>query len=94
MLKKIIEDTKKGMEKSLSSLDMTFKRIRTGRASPALLEDIKVDYYQTLTPLNQLASISVEDAKTLAIVPWEKSVVLETVSFPRKSMFPWGKSVS
>ena len=75
MLKEIIEDTKKGMEKSLNSLDMTFKSIRTGRASPALLEDIKIDYYQTLTPLNQLASISVEDAKTLAIVPWEKSVV-------------------
>tara|TARA_B100000029_G_scaffold515544_1_gene623180 strand:+ start:853 stop:1410 length:558 start_codon:yes stop_codon:yes gene_type:complete len=75
MLNEIIEDTKKGMEKSLNSLDIAFKKIRTGRASPALLEDIKVDYYGTLTPLSQLANISVEDAKTLAIIPWEKSIV-------------------
>ena len=75
MLNEIIEDTKKGMEKSLNSLDIAFKKIRTGRASPALLDDIKVDYYGTLTPLSQLANISVEDAKTLAIIPWEKSIV-------------------
>ena len=75
MLNEIIEDTKKGMEKSINSLDIALKKIRTGRASPALLEDIKVDYYGTLTPLSQLANISVEDAKTLAIIPWEKSVV-------------------
>ncbi len=75
MLNEIIEDTKKGMEKSLNSLDIAFKKIRTGRASPALLEDIKVDYYGTLTPLSQLANISLEDAKTLAIIPWEKSIV-------------------
>ena len=75
MLNEIIEDTKKGMEKSINSLDIALKKIRTGRASPALLEDIKVDYYGTLTPLSQLANISVEDAKTLAIIPWEKSIV-------------------
>ena len=75
MLNEIIEDTKKGMEKSLNSLDIAFKKIRTGRASPALLDEIKVDYYGTLTPLSQLANISVEDAKTLAIIPWEKSIV-------------------
>ena len=45
MLNEIIEDTKKGMEKSLNSLDIAFKKIRTGRASPALLDEIKVDYY-------------------------------------------------
>tara|TARA_Y100000590_G_scaffold91505_2_gene103288 strand:+ start:1732 stop:2289 length:558 start_codon:yes stop_codon:yes gene_type:complete len=75
MLNEIIEDTKLGMERSLQSLDASFKKIRTGRASPALLDEIKVDYYETLTPLSQLANISVEDAKTIAIVPWEKSVV-------------------
>ena len=75
MLQEIIDDTKRGMEKSLNSLDLAFKRIRTGRASPNLLDDIRVDYYETLTPITQLANISVEDAKTLAIVPWEKSVV-------------------
>ena len=75
MLQEILDDTKRGMEKSLNSLDLAFKRIRTGRASPNLLDDIRVDYYETLTPITQLANISVEDAKTLAIVPWEKSVV-------------------
>ena len=75
MLNEIIEDTKKGMEKSINSLDIALKKIRTGRASPALLEDIKVDYYGTLTPLSQLANISVEDTKTLAVIPWEKSIV-------------------
>ncbi len=75
MLQEILDDTKRGMEKSLNSLNLAFKRIRTGRASPNLLDDIRVDYYETLTPLTQLANISVEDAKTLAIVPWEKSVV-------------------
>ena len=75
MLQEIVEDTKVGMEKSLQSLDAAFKRIRTGRASPALLDDIRVDYYDTLTPLAQLANISVEDAKTIAVIPWEKAVV-------------------
>ena len=75
MYQEIIDDTKVGMERSLQSLDAAFNRIRTGRASPALLDDIKVDYYGTLTPLSQLANISVEDAKTIAIVPWEKPVV-------------------
>ena len=69
MYQEIIEDTKLGMERSLQSLDAAFNRIRTGRASPALLDDIKVDYYDTLTPLSQLANISVEDAKTIAIIP-------------------------
>ena len=75
MLQEIVEDTKVGMEKSFQSLDAAFKRIRTGRASPALLDGIRVDYYDNLTPLTQLASISVEDAKTIAIIPWEKAVV-------------------
>ena len=75
MYQEIIEDTKFGMERSLQSLDAAFNRIRTGRASPSLLDDIKVDYYDTLTPLSQLANISIEDAKTISIVPWEKAVV-------------------
>ena len=77
MLQEIIEDTRVGMDRSLQALDVAFKRIRTGRASPTLLDDIKVDYYDTLTPLTQLANISVEDAKTIAIIPWEKAVVQE-----------------
>ena len=77
MLKEILEDTEIGMEKSLSALDVAFKKIRTGRATPSLLDSIKVNYYDKLTPLSQVASISIEDAKTLAIVPWEKGIVQE-----------------
>jgi len=77
MLLEILEDTKRGMEKSLDSLNLAFKKIRTGRANPSLLDDVKVNYYETLTPLSQLANLSVEDAKTISIIPWEKSVVKE-----------------
>ena len=65
------------MERSLSALDIAFKKIRTGRATPSLLDSIKVNYYDKLTPLAQVASISIEDAKTLAIAPWEKGIVQE-----------------
>ena len=75
MLKEILEDTEIGMEKSLGALDVAFKKIRTGRATPSLLDSIKVNYYDKLTPLAQVASISIEDAKTLAISPWEKGIV-------------------
>ena len=75
MLQEILEDTEKGMVKSLDSLKMSLKKIRTGRASPSLLDDVKLDYYETLTPLSQLANISVEDAKTIAVIPWEKSII-------------------
>ena len=77
MLKEILEDTEIGMEKSLSALNVAFKKIRTGRATPSLLDSIKVNYYDKLTPLSQVATISIEDAKTLAIVPWEKGIVQE-----------------
>ena len=74
-LNEIVEDAEAGMEKSLNALEVAFKKIRTGRATPSLLDSIKVDYYEKLTPLGQVASISIEDAKTLAIVPWEKGIV-------------------
>lgn len=77
MLDEIIEDSKVAMEKSLNSLAVSFKKIRTGRANPSLLDEIRLDYYGNLTPLSQLSNISVEDAKTIAIIPWEKSVVPE-----------------
>ena len=58
-------------------MDSVFKSIRTGRANPALLESIKVDYYGTSTPLAQLANISIEDAFTLSIVPFESNLIPE-----------------
>ena len=77
MYQEIIEDTKVGMERSLQSLDAAFNRIRTGRASPALLDDIKVDYYGNLTPINQTSNISVEEGRSLVISPWDKNLIPE-----------------
>src|SRR4051812_19759023 len=65
------------MGKSLEALTHAFGRIRTGRANPAILEGIEVPYYGTDTPLNQVASISVEDARTLLISPWDRKMVGE-----------------
>jgi ribosome recycling factor len=63
------------MGKSIEALHTSFGRIRTGRANPSLLDGIEVSYYGTDTPLNQVASITVEDARTLAVSPWEKNLI-------------------
>ena len=75
MIEDIQLDAKEGMAKTLESLESSFKRIRTGRANISLLDSIEIDYYGNKTPLNQVSNISIEDAKTLAIVPWEKDNV-------------------
>lgn len=75
MINEIINDTKVRMEKSIASLKSELSKLRTGRAHPNLLEHIKVNYYNVETPLNQVANISVEDARTLMVTPWEKSMV-------------------
>ena len=74
MLDEIKQDAIERMIKSVTSLRTAFARIRTGRATPSLLDAINVEYYGTLTPINQVASISVEEARTLIITPWEKSI--------------------
>lgn len=75
----MIEDIKKEaetrMKKSTEALGVAFNKIRTGRAHPSILDGITVDYYGTQTPLNQVANINIEDARTLALTPWEKSLV-------------------
>ena len=75
MIEDIQIDAKEGMAKTLEALESSFKRIRTGRANISLLDAIEIDYYGNKTPLNQVSNISIEDAKTLAIVPWEKDNV-------------------
>lgn len=75
MIKEIEQDSDERMGKSLASLQTNLARLRTGRANPSLLDGIEIDYYGTPTPLNQAASITVEDARTLAISPWEKNLV-------------------
>jgi len=68
-------ETETKMKKTIENLRREFSRIRTGRASPALLDGLMVDYYGTSTPVSQVASISVPDPRTIAIQPWEKSMV-------------------
>ncbi len=63
------------MDKSVQALHNELAKIRTGRAHPSLLDHIKVDYYGSETPLNQVANINIEDARTLAVTPWEKTMV-------------------
>ena len=65
------------MEKSLDSLKREFSKVRTGRASISLLDGIKVDYYGTLTPLNQLATLSVPEPRLITIQPWDATVIKE-----------------
>ena len=63
------------MEKAISHLDAELSKIRAGKASPAMLEGIYVDYYGTNTPLSQVANINTPDARTLAVQPWEKQML-------------------
>ncbi len=77
MLDEIYQDTREGMAKSITSLENEFKRIRTGRASLSILDGIRVDYYGTPTPLNQVASLSVPESRLIMIQPWDVSVIKE-----------------
>ena len=74
-MNEIIKDAKLRMDKSIDAFRNEISKIRTGKATTALLDGIKVDYYGTLTPLNQTANVSVLDAHTLAITPWDKNMV-------------------
>ena len=69
------KETREKMLRSINSLEENFQRIRTGRANPSLLESIEIEYYGTKTPISQMSNISVEDGRTLSIVPWEKDQV-------------------
>ena len=71
-MQKLIADGKKRMDGALSSLDKEFGKLRTGRASTALVDGITVDYYGTPTPLNQIASVSIPDSRSITIQPWDK----------------------
>lgn len=75
MIEEIIKDAEDRMLKSIESMRGDMAKIRTGRASPALISHLTVDYYGTPTPITQVANISVQDARTLAVQPWEKNMV-------------------
>lgn len=74
MINDILEDSKERMQKSLDALAHQLSKLRTGRAHPDLLSGILVDYYDMETPLSQMANITVLDARTLGITPWEKGM--------------------
>ncbi|MBE9560026.1 MAG: ribosome recycling factor [Proteobacteria bacterium] len=75
MIEEIVADAETRMGKSVDSLRAELVKIRTGRAHPSLLDQIMVDYYGTDTPINQVANVTVEDSRTLAVAPWEKQMV-------------------
>lgn len=75
MISEIKSNTRKRMQKCLEALENTFAKIRTGRAHTSLLDSIHINYYGSNTPLNQVANISVQDARTLVIRVWEKNLI-------------------
>ena len=68
----ILLDTEERMEKALAALERDFQKLRTGRATTALVDGIKADYYGTPTPISQMASVAVPDSRTITIQPWDK----------------------
>lgn len=74
-MKEVFEKAEQKMEKTLKVLSGDYAAIRAGRANPAVLDKIMVDYYGTPTAINQLAAVSVTEARTLTIQPWDVSVV-------------------
>lgn len=74
-MKELLAKTEAKMDKSLNALDREFKAVRAGRANPAVLDKILVDYYGTPTPIQQMAAISVPEGRTLQIQPWDVSTL-------------------
>lgn len=75
MIKDLLSDTEERMKKAIEHLRKDLASLRAGRANPALLERIMVDYYGQLTPINQLANITVPEARLLVIQPWDKTII-------------------
>lgn len=71
-MQSVLDDGKKRMAGAIAALDNEFSKLRTGRATTALVDGIIVDYYGTPTPINQLSSVSVPDSSTITIQPWDK----------------------
>jgi ribosome recycling factor len=77
MIEEIYEEIKSRMEKALASLGKDFQKIRTGRATPAILEGLAANYYGALTPLTQMASITAPEARLLLLQPWDPTAIAE-----------------
>jgi len=85
MLKDIYKDAESRMQKAVEAINRELTGVRTGKASPKMLDGIKVEYYGTPTPLIQLASISTPDPKTIIIQPWEQTVIPEIIKALQKA---------
>ena len=77
MIESIYQETRDNMGKSIDALKNEFNKVRTGRASLTILDGIRVDYYGTMTPLNQMATLSVPESRLITIQPWDVSVIKE-----------------
>jgi len=75
MLNDITSDAESGMKKAIEAFKRELAKVRTGRATTAMLDGVRVDYYGTPTPVNQVASVAVVDARLITIKPWEKSMI-------------------
>ena len=76
-MENLLNDVTQRMDKSLSALRSAFNKIRTGRANPAILDDVNVDYYGNITPINQTSNISIEEGRSIVISPWDKNLIPE-----------------
>jgi len=74
-IKTILNTTKESMEKAISHLESELQKVRAGKANPAMLENIMVDYYGSKVPISNTASVTTQDARTLIIQPWEKAML-------------------
>ena len=77
MVNDVLKDLHASLEKGIDSFKRDLVKVRTGRANVAILDGVRVDYYGTATPLNQVASVNVPDARLITIKPWEKTLIPE-----------------
>jgi ribosome recycling factor len=75
-MQQVIKDAEVRMRKSIESFKTEITKLRTGRANPSILDHVRIDYYGTEMPINQVANVNVSDARTLTITPWEKKMVI------------------
>jgi ribosome recycling factor len=76
MVNDVLSDLQAGFEKAIESFKRDLSKVRTGRANISMLDGVKVEYYGTMTPLNQVATLNVPDARLITIKPWEKSLIV------------------
>lgn len=77
MIKEVLKEAEEKMKKAISVVGSEFRTVRTGRASASLLDRVQVEYYGTLTPLNQLATVTAPESRLLMVQPWDKSILAD-----------------